>query len=212
MIALIFDTETNGFKRKYAKGPSLADKQGRVIQLAWEVVQVEDGQLISQHSKLIKPDGWAIPHIKYFMAQGQSEEKARQSAKFWLDHGFNTFTSQREGIPMPEVLAAFILDVNQADLLVGHNVAFDKAVLSAEMIRYRMRAAKRLPTFCTMNGVKMGPKKLKLADLYQVLFNQPFAGAHNAQHDVTATRLCLVEMVRRGFVDLKNVITCEANT
>lgn len=212
MNALIFDTETNGFKRKYKNGPTRADKLGRVIQLAWEVVEIETGDTITKSCHLIRPDGWIIPSVSYFMRQGQSEEQARKSAAFWVENGFSTYTNAREGLPMTEVLASFIAAINISDLLVAHNLVFDKEILSAEMIRYGMRAGKRLPSICTMNStVSSNGKKLKLSHLYKSLFNVDFPGAHDAGRDVSACARCLIEMLKRGIIQLPKTVNDGTN-
>jgi DNA polymerase III epsilon subunit-like protein len=204
MRAIIFDTETNGFKRSYAKGPKLTDKQGRVIQLAWEVFNLDTMELEKEVVHLIKPDGWLITNVRYFMNQGQTEERALLSAGFWIKNGFDTYKSKREGLDMPDVLREFVADINAGDLLVAHNLQFDKDVLSNEMIRYGIRADKKLPTFCTCNDVKQ-IGKMKLSALYQYLFNKDLTGAHDAAIDRTACRLCFVELIKRGLIELKAI-------
>lgn len=211
MNALIFDTETNGFKRKYKNGPSRADKLGRVIQLAWEVVEIETGDTITKSCHLIRPDGWIIPSVSYFMRQGQSEEAARKSARFWVDNGYSTYTNAREGIPMTEALTSFIAAINISDLLVAHNLVFDKEILSAEMIRYGIKASRRLPSICTMKAIHERSGKLSLANLYKVLFGADFPGAHDAGRDVSACGKCLIEMIKRGIIQLPKTVNDGTN-
>jgi len=204
MRILVIDSETNGFKRNYAKGPRLSDKQGRVIELSWEIFNLNTMQVEKEKVYLIKPDGWLIPNAKYFMAQGQTEERAIQSAAFWIKHGFSTYKSMREGVPMPQVLQEFISDLETCDLLAAHNLPFDKDVVGNEMIRYGMRANKKLPTICTLNDLK-AIGKMKLSELYKYLFNKELEGAHRAENDRTACRLCLVEVIKRGIIELKAI-------
>lgn len=204
MRILIMDSETNGFKRNYANGPRLSDKQGRVIQLAWEVFNLDTMQVETEKVYLIKPDGWLIPNAKYFMAQGQTEDRAIKSAAFWIKHGFSTYKSMREGTPMPQVLQEFIADIEICDFIAAHNLIFDKDVVGNEMIRYGMRANKKLPTICTLNDLKtIG--KMKLAELYKYFFNKEMIGEHDAANDRTTCRLCLIEAIKRGEIELKIV-------
>lgn len=203
MRALIIDVETNGFKRKYVNGPRISDKLGRVIEISWEVFNLDTMELEKEAAYLIKPDGWLIPNVKYFMSQGQTEARALKSAEFWIKYGYSTYKSMREGTPIQPILQELVEDINISDLLVAHNVLFDKDCVANEMIRYGYRANKRLPTFCTLNDNPLG--KMKLTELYKYLFNKEMTGEHHAANDRTTCRLCLVELIKRGIIELKAI-------
>ena len=91
-----------------------------------------------------------------------------------------------------------------ADLLVAHNLDFDRTMIVAELFRMRqwesLLAAKQAfvekPGFCTMKATtpicklpgKFGNdyKWPKLQEAYKHLFNEEFQGAHDAMADVRA--------------------------
>lgn len=202
MIALIFDLETNGLP--IGKNPAIhdVDKWPRCIELAWQTVDMNDGEIISDNVFLIKPDGWVIP-----------------KEKFWIDNGFLTEKNTEEGHPMDRVLDLFITDMNSADIIVAHNLQFDHSVLCAEMIRYGKKAEKaERKKVCTMQSsiqyckIPFGNdfrkwknhgqnyKYPKLEELYKLLFTKSFAGAHAASADVQACKECFIELVNRKII------------
>lgn len=209
MNIIVIDCETTGLPLDWGRPSSDVDNWPRIIQLAWEVFD-ETGKTISLHSQLIKPEGWTIPDKEYFMAKGHSEPGAIEAAKFWTDHGYETGISELAGEPMIEVLRAFIKDYNQSELLLAHNVAFDKSVLSAELIRYQIGVKGNIPYFCTklegeeickLPGKFAGKFKWPtLAELYRHLFGKDFEGAHDAGSDIQACKECYLEiMLRREY-------------
>lgn len=206
MRAIFFDIESNGFKRNFANGPKQSDKMGRVIQLAWEVYDFDLNSCVDKKDYLIKPDGWIIPYKEYFMRQGQSEARALKSASFWINNGFSTYKSMRSGVPMSQVLQEFIHSVNTSDLLVSHNISFDRQMLGNEMVRYNIRPNRKLPAFCTLNNTTRFAK-LKLEDLFKVLFNQNMGKAHDAANDVAACRLCYLELLKNGIIEFPKPYT-----
>src|SRR5688500_14507242 len=114
MKVLIFDIESNGLpKDKYAPVQDV-NNWPRCIQLAWEKCNLE-GEIISHYASLVKPAGWEIP-----------------KERFWIEHGYSTEESLVKGVPMEDVLDLFINDIEDSDVLVAHNMAFDHPVLSAE--------------------------------------------------------------------------------
>jgi DNA polymerase-3 subunit epsilon len=195
MNVLFFDTETTGVPRNYKAPMTDLNNWPRVIQLAWQLADLESGELISEKTTLIYPDKWKVP-----------------TEKFWIDNGFSQAKSIAEGKPMGAVLDNFVEDYEASEILVAHNIAFDYPILGAEMIRYKKRASKRLNQICTMqNGTAIckipspqgrGYKWPKLIELFKHLFTEGFDGAHDAGNDVTACRLAFFEMVKRGHIKL----------
>lgn len=184
---LFFDTETNGLPKSMKAPVTDLDNWPRVIQLAWSLRDAE-GNVIKERCKLIKPEGWTIP-----------------SEKFWIDNGYSTEKNQAEGSPMFYELAHFIDAIHRSELLIAHNMDFDLPILSAEMIRYKVKSQKKVAKFCTMksttNIVKApharggnGYKWPNLTELHQFCFGTGFDGAHDALADISATARCFFEL------------------
>ena len=154
----------------------------RVTQLAWQLYS-EDRCLLAESATLIKPDGWTIPKEKFF-----------------IDNGHSTERCEREGIPLTAALTLLVDGINNADLMVAHNLAFDLPVLQAEMIRTGINAARKPAKFCTMvatTDVCKIPNRRgndfkwpKLEELHRFLFAYEFDGAHDALADVKALAKC----------------------
>ena len=188
---VFFDTETTGLPKDYKAPSSAINNWPRMIQLSWITVD-DKGDIINENDHIIYPDGFAIP-----VAVSQ------------VNH-ITTEIAQKTGDPIRTVLAAFISDVEQAEVIVGHNISFDKHVVGAELIRLGNNdtiASKR--SICTMQSTvdfcripgHYGFKYPKLQELYYKLFNQKFEDAHNALSDIRATLKCFVELKQRGIIN-----------
>lgn len=189
-MILFFDTETTGLPKNYQASPADLDNWPRIIQFAWACYNF-DGALLESHSYLIRPFGWEIPKLP-----------------FWIDNGFSTQKSLAEGHDIEKVLTMFALDVEVASLLVAHNSDFDTPIVTAEMIRANVSVRNKPTKFCTMKASTniccipsmRGYKWPKLEELHRFLFGCDFEGAHDASSDVMATAKCYFELVRRGLI------------
>ncbi len=193
---LVFDTETTGLTRQNLP-ESHPDHWPRMVQLAWQLHD-DEGRIIDRGDLLVKPGGaFDIPF---------------QSEKI---HGISTALAEAEGKPLAEVLERFGEALRKTRYLVGHNLAFDLGVVGAEMIRAGKEELREIllsrPVIDTMSeeptvyvgipgrGVK-GFKYPKLEELYQHLFHEKFAEAHNAAADVEATARAFFELLRLGVI------------
>lgn len=115
-----------------------------------------------------------------------------------------------------ESAGKFLKAAFAADVIVGHNVAYDFSVLSWELERtWEDRARReaflrnfRLKTACTMGAstalckiphprFKNGYKWPKLQELHKFLFGHEFENAHDALGDILATKKCYEELLAR---------------
>jgi DNA polymerase-3 subunit epsilon len=192
MNILFIDTETNGKPKRYNASMADLDNWPRITQLAWQIAH-EGHSVHRDCSHLIKPDGWTIPKERFF-----------------IDNNMSTERCEKEGVPLVIVVDTLLQHINEfeIELIVAHNMAFDINVLGAEMIRLQRKPGRKMKQLCTMiHGTDLcklpaqrGYKWPKLEELYRHLFNKDFEGAHDANADVTACRLCFFEMVRIGAI------------
>ena len=194
---LIFDTETTGLPKDWNAPITDLDNWPRVVQLAWQIHDSE-GKLIEVQDHIIYPDGFDIPF---------------NSTKI---HGISTERARNEGKPLSEVLSLFESSLELCEFVVGHNVNFDLNVTGCEFHRTSNRNPLELKTpldsctettaaLCQLPGGRGGRFKLpKLEELYEFLFKEGFAEAHNAAFDVEATARVFLELIRL------NVITAES--
>lgn len=189
-MKIFLDTETTGVPKVYGRPVSEVDNYPRLVQLAY-IVRDPDGRIVYQHETLIKPVGYEIP------------------AQAAAVHGYNTAMAMEYGHIIEGVLDGLAFWVNRSDLIVGHNISFDLAVLGAEYWRlYDRDFLAGRQSFCTMQstiafvGIPRrggGLKYPKLEELHQKLFDEPMGKAHTALQDITNTMKCYDELARRGF-------------
>ena len=192
---LFFDTETNGLPANYKLGVTATDNWPRLIQLGW-IITDESGNILKRKSQLIYPQSFTI------------------DADVTRLTGITTADAQRNGVALSDVLSKFMADVESASLLVGHNVDFDMHIMGCELYRMGMnyQALIEKPSVCTMvrstnfcalpstSRCHSGYKYPSLTELYTKLFGYAFSGAHDALSDITATKDCYFELLRRGII------------
>jgi DNA polymerase-3 subunit epsilon len=181
MKLLIFDTETTGLplSRKPAiEGPN---NWPHLVSIAWVIV--ENNVITSQHTYMIKPIGWVIPE---------------DSIKI---HGITNYLASAQGSPLGDVMKLFL--EQDYDVLVAHNVEFDKnVIINAILWDLNMTfPGFKGPTKCTMNLSKpvcrlpgrFGFKPPKLSELYYYIFKRHPNKTllHSALYDVTALTECI---------------------
>ena len=193
MIAFL-DTETSGLPdiNKRASDPS----QPHIVQLAC-ILTTDLGQVVDSYSFVVKPEGWTIP---------------KEVSDI---HGITTEVAADIGVPEKQVLETFLESLTQAQLLVAHQVTFDKFICRIGLRRHGLfdddKDAwwKAFPTFCTMRKMtdvcrlpnptgRSGFKWPRLTEAYMHAFGTPLAGAHDALADVKACKEIYFWMLQRG--------------
>ncbi len=185
---LIFDTETTGLPQNWKAPLTDFDNWPRCVQLAWQVHDIQ-GKLVEVKNYIIKPEGYDIPF---------NAEKI---------HGISTDRANKQGMPLVEVLAEFVKDVEKCKFVVGHNVEFDNNIVGCELLRKGMPnlladfpaldTKDDATNYCAIPGGRGGKFKWpSLTELHTKLFGEAFAEAHNASADVEATARCFLELIR----------------
>lgn len=197
MKYLVCDTETNGLPKSWRVSYLDVQNWPRIVQIAWMAVERKengDWQQSECYSAVIYPDDWWIPPAVSDV-HGITDEKARA-----------------EGRPIREVLSEFFLATCQADVLVAHNVDFDRSVILAELLRLdEAEAIRKLIAadyYCTMEaGTSIctipgshGWKWPRLSELYWHLFGTLPVNQHRADGDVLACAACLQKLAETGDV------------
>ena len=181
---LFFDTETTGLPLYFHIPHRFVNNWPRLVQLSW-IVTDENGNHLKTADHIIRPSGFSIP-------QGAS-----------LIHGITTDMAMQKGEDLTRVVEEFLNDYENADLIVGHNIDFDKNVVGAEIIRIGLKdIIDTKPSVCTMKSstdycalyTEYGNKWPTLQELYKELFDESFNDAHNSASDVAATERCFWEL------------------
>jgi DNA polymerase III epsilon subunit-like protein len=93
--------------------------------------------------------------------------------------------------------------IKDADYVVAHNLKYDLNIMDIEYARasrdlFSNNSFKRI---CTVEQTEyLNGYRLNLTSLHQLLFGQPFSGAHRAEEDVKAMAKCFFELKRRDLV------------
>ena len=191
MIELFFDVETTGLPPRNADPSSYEKYDGcRVVSIAW--VLRDKKTVYSQRYSVCDP---GIPDKEI-------------GAEFI--HGVSREIIDKYGQPVETIMHEFMDDVRKSGIIVAHNMAFDKNVISAEL--YRMGSSEHADellkhkNLCTMMSTidvvkaknKWGSKKWpKLEELHMFLFKEDFGNAHHAMADVDAMVRCYYRLRER---------------
>lgn len=179
MKAIIFDTETTGL---IDNGTAKLEKQPEVIEFYACVADLKTGKIAQELDLLIKPQREISAEITKIT--GITPAMVEGAPAF--------------GAVSDRVKA--ILNVATAPLAIAHNASFDKEMLDIEFKRLGGWIAwPRL--ICTVEQtVHLKGFRLSLSNLHELLFNEPFTGAHRAKVDVAALTRCCVELFKRGML------------
>jgi len=198
MKVLVFDTETTGLPEK---GASIYDKDKwpHIIQISYilydlstNLVLVKDNYIKIDDSTIIDPESFNIHHISREMLN-------------------------EKGINIVVALKEFNECLNICDIVVGHNISFDKRMIFVEGFRNKVKqnftsfishqkitkpefcTMKNTTTFCQMERIdKNGLPYFKtpsLTELYLKLFPTESlpANLHNSLVDVLMTIRCYIK-------------------
>ena len=191
---IVFDTETTGLPEDYSAPITDFDNWPRIVQLAWKVYDI-DGNELSSHNRIIKPEGFIIPP---------------ESIRI---HRITNERANQEGIPLVDALKEFVQCIQDSKFLIAHNISFDDRVTGCEFLRAGMYNYMRdINHVCTMFSTidycriqgKMGLKAPTLTELHEKLFNRHFEDAHDAMVDVDALGKCFFKLKELGVLGFGN--------
>lgn len=184
-MIIILDTETAGFGKEHP-----------VLQIAYQAFH-PNGELFDEYSAYLNH------RFDYEIDDGAFNV-----------HGLTKEFLSTACEPSSEIFHVQRM-IDQCELFVAHNVAFDWRMLRQDIRRYPqipdMLPAKPINSICTQNNPRIKAfvdakdvngrlKSPNLGELYTKLFGAEIEGAHNALSDVRATARCYFELKRRGIV------------
>ena len=200
MKVLVFDTETTGLQEK---GASIYDKSKwpYIIQLSYILYD------LSNNSSLIKNN-----YIKL-------DDSITISQESFNIHNISREILNERGINIVPALKEFNKYLKTCDVVVGHNISFDKRLIFVECFRHNIKqyftqfinnekihktefcTMKNTTEFCKLERLSKTNhvyiKNPKLSELYALLFpNEPLPkDLHNSLIDVAITLRCYVKYV-----------------
>lgn len=183
-MILFMDTETTGFYQD--RLPVDHELQPHIVQLAAQLCST-DGAPVAGFSLIIDP-GVEIP------------ERAANV------HGITTEKAVQFGVSAQSALSMFVHLYQRSELIVAHNIKFDKAVMETGISRYygKPTPLDKKPIFCTMEAATPivnlpptdrmlaagfnKPKPPKLEECIRHFFDETLENAHDAMVDLIACR------------------------
>lgn len=194
---IIVDIETTGLPENRNEPPENYENYPRIIQIAWLVLdkdykEVTSNSYIIKQKKAIPPDSIRI-------------------------HGITNTRANSEGKEIDFVLSEFQSAINQAEIVIAHNIDFDIPIIESEFIRIgkgRQFNTKILictmlssVEFCKLKGSGDRYKYPKLSELYQKCYlpyskgKLQFKDAHDALTDVLIAAKCFIKLIGLAVID-----------
>lgn len=159
---MVFDTETTGFSTT-----------SKVIELGY-IIYSKSGTEVKRFSTLIKYNPPLV--IK-------NSHIHKIKSRDLIENGRN----------LVDVLEYFLRDIKHCDTIVAHNIAFDLRMLRAtahDICRELIEVLDEIQIICTIKLSKTylnRTKAIKLAELYNAIFDEDYEQTHSALDD---TRMC----------------------
>ena len=178
MKHLVFDCETTGL----AKNSIMAvDKQPRIIEITaatWN----DETDTVYTIGAMFNP-GIPIPPAVTKIT-GITDAMVKDGRIF---HG--------------EDALAFRDLIESADVVVAHNLSFDKLIIDSEFERANERKPKWPRGVCTVEATEhLNGFRMKLDQLHYMLFGTYIEGAHRSKADVEALLRCYQELLKQGEI------------
>lgn len=207
LTILLLDTETNGLPKNRYAPPSAFDAYPAILQLSWAIYTVDRKRLTPITSRDIGV---------------RLDPSATWDAGAAKIHGL-TEVEARHGTPALDALHELSAALREVDVVVAHNLAFDKPVIRAAGYAVGLRDLwpTTLKEFCTMKECRdlvklpataaqakyadLGPYKApRLNELYTWLYGHVYdiSGAvlHTAKSDTHCLAQCIAGLLRKGYL------------
>ncbi len=191
MKILFLDTETTGLPEGKNISLYCTEKWPHVIQLSYIIYDTDKNEVIHKYDSVIKLNDNIVITPKSISMHGITKER-----------------SQREGVDIEHALIELNENLEYVDIIVGHNISFDKQIMIVENIRKNIFSVfpkkqyfctmKNYTEFCNMPGVRKDGSNYirypKLLELNNKLFNSIPENLHNSYVDVLVCARCYMKM------------------
>lgn len=190
MKVLIFDTETTGLNAGY----------NVILQLSYQIVETVDWHIIKE--------------VCHYFPWPENEWRVSEEA-IAVNGLTKNFLSTKQLSDRHDALCEFVKDKDSVDLIVAHNLEFDKKFIIADCKEANVKYAasgwefsydtmKRTTSYCAIpkpfgNGYKW-PKLSELASCLGVDYSD--LRLHDSTADVELTKRCFQKLIKRGIYNL----------
>ncbi len=192
MKLFVFDTETTGFVER--EGP--IEVQPYIVQFSGILLELQEDKTLKEIDRI---DAFVKPPISIPFGASQV-------------HGiYDKDVADKK--PIQDQMDTFLVYLNGADIVVGHNIEYDESVINYELQRLGRKGdynpqktlctMKSCVDFCALPWRGIGYKFPKLNELYKKLFWEYFEWAHSAIYDVEATVRALQKLLQLDVIQLQ---------
>jgi len=192
MRVIVLDTETTGVPQK---GASIyeTEKYPYIIQISWAIYDDEEKRVIEEKD--------------YIISLSKNVEITQESINI---HGITREISEMKGVSIREALFDLNVAFRSCNMMVAHNLSFDKRMVIVESKRNRIYINFPEKEYCTMkNSVNVCKipivlangdnvyKFPKLVELYKYLYNtdETPENMHNSMVDVNICMKCYAALI-----------------
>ena len=202
MKLLVFDTETTGLPEGRNLSTREVSKWPHIIQLSYILYDTEMNKTCSCVDDIIKLDDSVV-----------ISEKSIEM------HGITRSVSMRKGIPIAAAINNFNNVLQEADIVIAHNILFDKKMIMVESFRlgidqyFDYGNGYGIKEYCTMKNTvnvcnieresENGNVYFKyptLTELHTYLFNFTPKNTHDSMADVLICLRCYYTLVNKEDV------------
>jgi DNA polymerase III epsilon subunit-like protein len=196
MKVLVFDTETTGLPTERNASIYSTEKWPHIIQLSFMVYNTDTNEITADKD--------------YIINIGSNVALSEESVNI---HGITREMSMKKGIHIKHAFRSFRQHLRYADMIVAHNISFDKRMVMVESIRNKLFAFDSIfnhasiQSYCTMRcgsdlckiqAISQSGEKYfkypKLIELHEHLFKTIPNNAHNAKVDIIICLRCFYKM------------------
>lgn len=189
MKCLVLDTETTGLPLRRNASIYELENWPYIVQLSFITYDTSKNMIVDKYDTIIK--------------LGDNVEITPKSISM---HNITKEKSQTYGVDIKEGLSRLNNAILECDVIVGHNISFDKQILIVENIRSSVQSAfPQKNVHCTMiknkalcnvktrrNNGKEYVKYPTLTELHQRLFESTPKNLHNSLSDVIICLRCYI--------------------
>lgn len=190
MKILIVDTETTGLPKYKDSSIYKTWEWPHILQISWILWDQEKNNFSNHENDFIN-----------------IEDNILIQEESFKTHGLTRNYLNKNGIDLLCALDKFRKAMNECNLVIGHNISFDKRMIIVECIRKKIKLTWK-PVFCTMKNAvdlckiekynKEGELYYKyptLKELHFYLFKTNPRNLHDAFIDITICLRCYCKMV-----------------
>lgn len=178
MLAVLFDTETNGLIENRALR---LDKQPEIFEWYSCVADLSTGTVQSELEFMCKPRGKLLKEV--VKVTGVTDEMLADKLPF------GAYANQ-----VREFIA-------RAPNIAGHNINHDVECTEIEFERLRQPPLVWPYKICTVEAtIHIKGHRMRLGDLHEHLFGERFPDAHRAKNDVMGHLRICTELFRREMI------------